>query len=143
MKIFELLSEQTIGTVGSSSGPTSTVGTISNVPSDKPSSATSANPNKQVGQADSKTDPNIQKLAATLKQNKVVDNEKEVNDFLGAYQAQQSGKTLNPAQQASMSNLAAAMLKNRNLATNLDLQLKATAQQKPGTTPVQKAPGGM
>ncbi len=136
MKIFELLSEQTVGTVGSSSTPAPTVGAVSNTPSDKPASATSqTDPNK--------TDPNMQKLAATLKQNRVIDNEKEINDFLGAYQAQQTGKTLNPTQQASMASLATAMLKNRNLATNLDLQLKATAQQKPGTTPIQKAPGGM
>ena len=135
MKIFELLSEQTVGTIGSSVGPTSTVGAVSNVPSDKPASATSP--------TDTANDPNLQKLAATLKQNKVIDNEKEINDFLGAYQAQQTGKTLNPVQQTSMSNLAGALLKNRNLANNLDLQLKATAQQKPGTAPVQKAPGGM
>jgi hypothetical protein len=134
MKIFELLSEQTVGTVGSTSGPTSTVGTVSNVPSDKPGT---------VPGQEQKPDPNIQKLAATLKQNQVIDNEKEINDFLGAYQAQQTGKTLNPNQQASMANLATALLKNRNLSTNLDLQLKATAQQKPGQAPVQKAPGGM
>jgi hypothetical protein len=135
MRIFELLSEQTVGTVGSTPGPTSTVGAVSNVPSDKPASATSTDP--------SKTDPNMQKLAATLKQNKVIGNEKEINDFLGAYQAQQTGKTLNPTQQGSLANLATAMLKNKSLASNLDLQLKATAQQKPGTTPIQKAPGGM
>jgi hypothetical protein len=139
MKISELLSEQTVGTIGSSPSPAPTVGTVSNVPSDKPGTTTSAAPNKQPGQLD----PNLQKLAATLKQNKVVDNEKDINDFMGAYQAQQSGKTLNPMQQASMANLASAMLKNKNLATNLDLQLKATGQQKPGTAPVQQAPGGM
>jgi hypothetical protein len=143
MKISELLSEQTVGTIGSSPSPAPTVGTVSNVPSDKPGTATSTAPNKLPGQTDPATDPNLQKLAATLKQNKVVDNEKDINDFMGAYQAQQSGKTLNPMQQASMANLASAMLKNKSLATNLDLQLKATAQQKPGTAPVQKAPGGM
>ena len=140
MKILELLSEQTVGTIGSSPSPSPTVGTVSNVPSDKPGTTA---PNKQPGQTDPLTDPNLQKLAATLKQNKVVDNEKDINDFMGAYQAQQTGKTLNPMQQASMANLASAMLKNKSLATNLDLQLKATAQQKPGTAPIQKAPGGM
>ena len=63
MKIFELLSEQTVGTIGSSVGPTSTVGAVSNVPSDKPASATSP--------TDTANDQNLQKLAATLKQNKV------------------------------------------------------------------------
>lgn len=139
MKIIELLSEQTVGTVGPSTAP-APVGAVSNTPSDKPASATSASP---TGTDPSKADPNIQKLAATLKQNKVIGNEKDINDFLGAYQAQQTGKTLNPDQQTSMANLASALLKNRNLATNLDLQLKATSQQKPGAAPVQKAPGGM
>lgn len=136
MRIQELILETgTIGTTGPTSGPTSTINPVSNVPSDKPASATSPTPTQ--------TDPNVQKLAATLRQNKVIDNEKDINNFLGAYQAQQLGKTLNPEQQTSMANLASALLKNRNLATSLDLQLKATSQQKPGTTPVQKAPGGM
>ncbi len=138
MKIFELIAEQTVGTVGSSTSPTTTVGAVSNQPSDKPASATSPATTDPA-----KADPNIQKLAATLKQNKVIGNEKEINDFLGAYQAQQSGKTLNPTQQTSMANLASALLKNRGLANNLDLQLKATSQQKPGAAPIQKAPGGM
>lgn len=137
MLIIELLKEQTIGTTGSSSGPVSTIGTVSNVPSDKPAAATSPTQSKP-------TDPNLQKLAATLKQNDIVDNEKDVNDFLGAYQAQSTGKTLDPNQQTAMSRLAGALLKNKNLATNLDLQLKATGAQKPGTPPpTQKAPGGI
>lgn len=137
MLIIELLKEQTIGTTGSSSGPVSTIGTVSNVPSDRPASSTSPTQSKP-------TDPNLQKLAATLKQNDIVDNEKDVNDFLGAYQAQSTGKTLNPNQQTAMSRLAGALLKNKNLATNLDLQLKATGEQKPGTPPpTQKAPGGI
>jgi hypothetical protein len=122
MRIIELLSETaTIGTVGSTSGPTSTVGQVSNVPSDKPATST----------PQQKTDPNLQKLAATLKQNKVVDNDADVNDFISAYQAQSTGKMLNPQQQTAMSNLASAMLKNKNLSTNLDLQIKAISQQKP------------
>lgn len=136
MRIVELLSEtSTIGTVGSTTGPTSTVGAVSNVPSDKPGTTPSTKP---------AADANLQKLAATLKQNGVVDNDADVNNFLSAYQAQSTGKALNPQQQAAMSNLASAMLKNKSLATNLDLQLKASSQQKPGqAAPIQKAPGGM
>ena len=135
MRIQELLSEEgTVGTIGSTTGQP---GTVSNVPSEKPASATSQDKEKQ-------SDPNLQKLAATLSQNKIIDNEAEINDFLGAYQAQSTGKTLNPQQQASMSKLASAMLKNKTLDTNLDLQLKAMSAVKPGTPPpVQKAPGGM
>jgi hypothetical protein len=138
MRIRELMSEQTVGTIGTTG---STAGAPAPLqPVSQPS--TVAKP-PAPGTPTIGADPNMQKLAATLKQNKVVDNEQEVNDFIGAYQAQQSGKTLNPAQQGTMANLANAMLKNRSLSTNLDLQLKATAQQKPGTAPVQKAPGGM
>jgi hypothetical protein len=123
MRIAELfLESSTIGSVGSTTGPTSTVGTVSNVPSDKPGTlAQSKN-----------TNPNLQKLAATLKQNNIVDNEADINDFISAYQAQSTGKTLNPQQQSSMASLATAMLKNKSLAGNLDLQLKAMSQQKPG-----------
>jgi hypothetical protein len=132
MRIIELLSENsTIGTVGSTTGPTTPVAPTGNAtasPSSAPKTA---------------SDPNLQKLAATLKQNGIVDNDADVNAFLGAYQSQAAGKNLNPQQQATMSNLATAMLKNKNLATNLDLQLKASSQQKPGQAPVQAAPGGI
>lgn len=139
MRILELFETGTVGTVGSTTGSTDGIGSVSNVPSDRPASATS--PNQEKSQ---QTDPNLQKLAATLKQNKIIDNEADINNFIGAYQAQASGKTLNPQQQASMSNLASAMLKNKTLDTNLDLQLKAMSAVKPGTPPpTQKAPGGM
>lgn len=128
MKIIELLSEQgTIGTTGSTTGPTNTVNPVSNVPSDKPASATS--PAQTTTQ-----DPKLQKLAATLKQNKIIDNDADVNDFISAHQAQSSGKTLNTDQQASMSKLASAMLKDKSLSTNLDLQLKTMSATKPGTS---------
>lgn len=130
MKIIELLSEQgTIGTTGSTTGSTNTINPVSNNPSDKPASATSPTQNKS-------QDPNLQKLAATLKQNKIIDNDADVNDFISGYQAQNSGKTLNPNQQASMSKLASAMLKDKSLATNLDLQLKTMSANKPGTSTV-------
>lgn len=128
MKIIELLSEQgTIGTTGSTTGPTNTINPVSNTPSDKPASATSPNQDKS-------QNPNLQKLAATLKQNKVIDNDADVNDFISGYQAQSSGKTLNPDQQASMSKLASAMLKDKTLGTNLDLQLKTMSANKPDTS---------
>jgi len=117
MKIIELVQEQTIGTVGSTTAAPQTV--------------------SQTTSPDTK-DPNVQKLAATLRQNKIIDNEKQINDFLSAYQAQQTGNTLNPAQQASMAKLAGALMKNRNLDQNLDLQIKTMSQQKPQQT--QKTP---
>lgn len=148
MRIIDLIREQqTIGSTGSTSMPTNQpVGTVSQTPS-TPATVDPNSPdaNKTTTQTQSNSsDPNLQKLAATLKQNKIIDNEKEINDFIGAYQASTSGKTLNPQQQTAMASLAGALLKNKNLDTNLDLQLKAMSAQKPGTpAPVQKAPGGI
>lgn len=137
MRIKEIFSEQTIGTTGTTPGTPAQVSPVSQT------QGRTDQPGAVPGQ-EQKPDPNVQKLAATLKQNKVIDNEKEINDFLGAYQAQSTGKTLSDIQQTSMAKLAGALLKNRNLSTNLDLQLKASGAQKPGTPlPVQKAPGGM
>lgn len=149
MRILDLIREQqTIGSTGSSAMPTNQpVGTVSQTPSStKPADPNSPDANKTTTQNQSAADtnPNLQKLAATLKQNKIIDNEKDINDFIGAYQASTTGKTLNPQQQTAMAGLAGALLKNKNLDTNLDLQLKAMSAQKPGTTPpVQRAPGGI
>lgn len=119
MKIYEVIAEQTIGTTGSTTG---TPGQVS--------------PVSQPGQPDDpnepKTDPNTQKLAATLKQNNIVSTEKDINDFMGAWQAQQGGKTLNPDQQEILAKLGPALLKNKNLDSQLDLQLKSMSQVKPG-----------
>jgi hypothetical protein len=133
MRAHEFLNEQgTIGTVGTTTGTPQPVSQTS-PPSTTPQQSTTDKPK----------DPNIEKLAATLKQNKVIGNDKEMNDFLGAYQAQTSGKTLNPAQQASMAKLASALMKDRTLSTNLDLQLKTMSQQKPGQQqPMGQQPAG-
>jgi hypothetical protein len=137
MRIVELIAEQTIGTTGSSAAP-APVTPVSQTPAAKPDAS---------GEQQSQ-DPNLQKLAATLQQNKIIDNEQEINNFLSAYQASTTGKTLNPQQQGAMSNLASALLKNKSLDSNLDLQLKAMSVQKPGSAPTppptaQQAPGGM
>jgi hypothetical protein len=123
MKISELISEQItpIGSTGSTAGQPGTVGQVSQ--------QTPATPTGN--QQPTTTDPNLQKLAATLKQNKVIGNDKEVNDFISAYQAQYTGKTLNTNQQTSMAKLAPALIKDRNLGPTLDLQLKTMSQQKP------------
>jgi|688.fasta_scaffold32414_14 hypothetical protein len=119
MRAQEFINEQgTVGTIGTTTGKPQTVS--------QTSSPTQQTPTTQ------QPDPKIQKLAATLKQNKVIGTDIEINDFLGAYQAQSTGKTLNPDQQASMAKLASALIKDRNLGPNLDLQLKTMSQQKPG-----------
>jgi hypothetical protein len=122
MKISELVSEQTIGTTGSTTSTPSQVTPVSQTP------ATTSATTKPV------TDPNVQKLAATLKQNKIIDNEKQVNDFMAAKMATDTGKPLTAQQQAVMARLGPAVLKNKTLDQNLDLLLKTMSAQKPGSS---------
>ena len=122
MKISELVSEQTIGTTGSTTSTPSQVTPVSQTP------ATTSATTKSV------TDPNVQKLAATLKQNKIIDNEKQVNDFMAAKMATDTGKPLTAQQQAVMARLGPAVLKNKTLDQNLDLLLKTMSAQKPGSS---------
>lgn len=142
MRANEFIREAgTMGTVGSTTAAPASVGTVSQTPP----------PGGQ--QQQTQTDPNVQKLAATLKSSNLVKNEKEINDFMGAWQAQQSGKALNPQQKDLLVKLGPALMKNKTLDTALDAQLKAMSQTKPGQTPPagtapapvqqQKAPGGL
>lgn len=120
MKISELISEQIapIGTTGSTASQPGKVQSVSQSPA--PTASTQQQP-----------DPNLQKLAATLKQNKVIGNDKEVNDFISAYTAKSANQTLNPAQEKILANLAGAQMKDKTLDQKLDLQLKTMSQQKP------------
>lgn len=115
MKIRELFTEQMVQ-------PTPTTPPTGTPPS-QPASQKSPQP-----------DPNVQKLAATLKNAKVINTDADVNDFMSAYQAQSTGKTLNPDQQAQLAALAPALLKDKTLSGKLDLQLKTMSQQKPAQT---------
>lgn len=138
MRAFEFTTEQTIGTTGSTSGTPGTIQSVSQTPSaPRPVDPTSPDANKTTTQ-----DPNLQKLAATLKQNKVIANDKEINDFMSAYTAQAGKKTLTPDQQEIMSKLAPALMKDKTLDTKLDLQLKTMSAQKPGTAPATTQPAG-
>ena len=130
MRIQELLEQTSVAPVGSSANP-ATVPSVSNQPSDKPATATSPKPPPTAA------DANTQKLAATLQQIGVTKNPKEVNDFIGAYQASTTGKALNPQQQTSMAKLAPAMLKDPNLGAKIKLMTaqKPGQQTTPGTVP--------
>lgn len=132
MRIRELfLEQQPIGSVGTTSGMTQPVGTPPTI-----SQNPSANSQQQ------KPNPELQKLAATLRTSNVIKTEPEINDFISAYSAKQKNPTspLSDKQQELMANLAAAQMKNKNLDQNLDLQIKTISQQKPGQ-PAQTAPG--
>lgn len=117
MRIVELFEQTPIGTTGSTTGMTQPVSQV------QPVSQNPASDNKQ-----QKPDPKIQQMAALLKQNNVISNEKEINDFLGAYTASTTNKTLNPAQQDIMSKLTGPLMKDPSLAT----KLKMLATVKPG-----------
>lgn len=97
-----------------------------------PTTPPSGTPPQPVSQKPQQPNPEVQKLAATLKNAKVIQNDNDVNDFMSAYQAQSTGKTLNPDQQEKLASLAPALLKDKTLAGKLDLQLKSMSQQKPG-----------
>jgi hypothetical protein len=81
----------------------------------------------------------VQQLTALLKQNKVVDNEKDINGFLGAAQATLDKKMLNPDQQELMGKLAGPMMTDPKLIDKIKLLMP----KKPGSTGQQmQAPPG-
>lgn len=128
MRAFEFLDEQgTIGTSGSTTGTPNPVGAVSQTSTQQSPGTTST-----ASQANQTLDPKMQQLAGTLRQHNVIGTEKDVNNFLSAYQAQTQGKNLDPQQQASMAKLAGVLMKNKNLSTNLDFLIKNISQQKPG-----------
>ena len=143
MRISELIAEQNIvpsGTIGTSGTTTASPGKIPPISQAPATTAAGSDPNspsnKPVGTtapATATANPNMQKLAATLKQNKIANNDVDVNNFVSAYTAKANNKTLTPAQSTMMANLAGSLLKNKDLGKNLDLQIKAMSAQTPGT----------
>lgn len=133
MRILEILSEQTIGTTGSTTGQPGQVQQVSQPPG--ASTSPTGNPANATQQ---KPDPMVQQLTALLKQNKVVDNEKDVNNFLSAAQATLNKKTLNPDQQELMGKLAGPMMTDPKLIDKIKLLMP----KKPGTTDQQQTPPG-
>lgn len=124
MRIVELISEQTIGPVGSTTADPGQVPQVSQQKTEPPKEQ----PN-----------PKIQQLAALLKQNNVIGNEKEINDFIGAYNASSTNKTLNPAQQDIINKLSGPLMKDPTLAG----KLKMLATTKPGQNNTQQSPTGV
>jgi hypothetical protein len=121
MKIRELFVEQAVGTTGSTSGFTTPVSQVQPVSQNPATNSSTQTPN-----------PQTQQLTALLKQNKVIDNEKQMNDFMSAYDASSQQRTLNPAQQDLMGKLSGPLMKDPSLAS----KIKLLAVQKPGTMPV-------
>lgn len=108
MKIIELLSEQgTIGSVGSTSGPTQPISSTTN---------NQPNPNN---------DPKMKQLSATLSSAGIAKNDSEVSDFLNAY----SAKLANPNQEITdpkQANMIAKLAVAKD--PNLDIKIKQQIQ---------------
>jgi hypothetical protein len=122
MKIIELLSEQTIAPTGSTTGIPAPVQPVSQTPP-----RTSTPPPGSASQQQQQ-DPQTQQLAALLKQKKVIDNETDMNNFIGAYTASSQQKALNPDQQAMMGRLAGPLMTDPSLTA----KLKMLSTKKPG-----------
>lgn len=128
MKIFELF-EQTIGTTGSSTGQVGTVQSVSNVPSDKPATASS-----QKTPQPSSVDPKSQQLNNLLKQNQI--NVKNTDDFLRAFDAMQQNKKIDalpPEQQKAIADYTKATITKPGIPTQMNVLVKSIMQAKPKT----------
>jgi hypothetical protein len=127
MRITELISEQqTIGSIGSSTMPTSQ-------PVQSVSQTTAP---KTPGQGtDQKQDPNSAQLSTLLKQNQI--NVNSVDDFLNAYTAVQQKQQLNPEQEKTLGAFTKAVVAKPGLTTQIAGLMKtlSTKQQQPGATP--------
>lgn len=113
MKIIELI-EQTIGTIGSTTGDVTPLNPVSNKPSDKSASTTTTKP-----------DPKNQQLDSLLKQNQI--NVKSTDDFLRAYTAVQQNQPLDklpPEQRKALGDYTKASLAKPGLANQMSLLLK-------------------
>ena len=129
MKIFELFSEQTIGTTGSSAGPVTTVSPVSQKPSDRPATDTSTKPTQPQPE-----DPNQKNLMNLLKQNQI--NVKSTDDFLRAFTAIQQRQPLNnmpPEQQRAITDYTKATLNKPGLPTQMATMMKSLMKNNPQT----------
>jgi len=126
MKIIELI-EQTIGTVGSTSGQATSINPVSNQPSDKPASATSP-----MSANTSTNATNTKPLDNLLKQNQI--NVKSTDDFLRAFDAIQQKTELSklpPEQQRAISDYTKATINKPNLPTQMTGIMKTMMTSKP------------
>lgn len=126
MRIVELFNNGTIGTTGTTTGNPTSVQQVSQSPGTTAPAQTD------------KPNPQIQQLTALLKQNQVIDNEEDMNNFIGAYTASTTNKTLSPDQQTAMSKLTGPLMKDPTLSN----KLKMLSTVKPGQTAQQGQPMG-
>lgn len=135
MRFREIIAKEAItptGGVGSTTSPVQNGVPSTATGGQKPGTTPTANTGTNVTQQT--PDPNVTKLAATLRQNKIISNDKEVNDVMSAFQAQETGKTLNPQQQQALAKVGAASLNNPNAPKEIDTIMKLISA-KSGTSP--------
>lgn len=123
MRIIELF-EQTIGSIGSTTGPVSTISPVSNKPSDQPAQTT--NPSQS-----SKPNPNAKQLDQLLKQNQI--NVKNTDDFLRAFDALQQKQpidSLSPEQQKALGDYTKATINRPGLSTQMSTLMKSITVDK-------------
>jgi hypothetical protein len=115
MRIIDLIrEEQTIGTVGSTTTPTS-----------QPVQSTST-------PSQNKPDPNSQQLDSLLKQNQI--NVKSSDDFLRAFTAIQQKQQLTPDQEKVLGDYAKATITKPNLPTQVAGLMKSLMNKQTATT---------
>ena len=133
MKIYELVSEETIGSVGTTTAPPS------------PVSPTSTSATPPTDQATTKPDPSKQQLDQLLKQNQI--NVHTSDDFLKAFSAIQQKQQLTPDQEKVLGDYAKATIAKPGLPTQMAGLMKTIMANKPastpGTTPPSATPPGV
>lgn len=133
MRIYELVSEETIGSVGTTTAPPS------------PVSPTSTATPAPTDQATSKPDPSKQQLDQLLKQNQI--NVHSSDDFLKAFTAIQQKQQLTPDQEKVLGDYAKATIAKPGLPTQMAGLMKTIMTSKPatppGTTPTATPPGAV
>ena len=121
MRIYELVSEETIGSVGTTTAPPTPIA---------PTATSTATPTDQ---AATKPDPSKQQLDQLLKQNQI--NVHSSDDFLKAFTAIQQKQQLTPDQEKVLGDYAKATIAKPGLPTQMAGLMKTIMTNKPATAP--------
>ena len=116
MKIYELIAEETIAPIGSTTAPTTPVASTGQAPADA-----------------AKPDPHSQQLNSLLKQNQI--NVNTTDDFLKAFTAIQQKQALTPDQEKVLGDYAKATITKPGLPTQVAGLMKSMMKNKPPAAP--------
>lgn len=118
MKIHELIAEETIAPIGSTTAPPTPVASTGQPPA--PADA-------------AKPDPHSQQLGSLLKQNQI--NVNAPDDFLKAFTAIQQKQALTPDQEKVLGDYAKATITKPGLPTQVAGLMKSMMNNKPAAAP--------